>query len=745
MEINKNRKIVGDDKMNQSENIFKKLFTEKSSFSPEDHLLDEEIIKTVNEIKIHTKQVVSKWDPAFYLEQRPFDYNNNRLIKTKEKVNIKREEQESIAKLKSNPDIVIKSADKGSATVIMNKTQYIGEAERQLNNSKYYIKLEEPIHQKSVTEIHSILGEMCFKKFITKDQLKYFKGPTEYRPRTFYLLPKIHKKVDSWPHPGMPEGRPIVSDVDSETYRISQLIDHFLNPLATDHPSYIKNSFEFCNKIRNKQINQNYLLVTGDITSLYTNMNIERMLKCVKEAFQKTKIEYRSDEDILKLLEISLKNNDFIFNDQYYLQILGCAMGKRFAPALANLYLLEFDNMATTNFPIRPLYFMRYLDDIFFVWPGDLNSLKQFENYLNTLIPDIKINFEHSPDEISFLDTTVYKTNGILNTRTYFKPTDTHQLLHTDSFHPKHTFSGLLKSQFIRFKRLSSTREDYDNTCKILIKYLCKRGYTQGTMRRLQHEIWFGHKKYSNNGKKIIPKLPTNTESEDSNNENRIENNKNQVSANRQGTDQNKKEILPIITDYCRIGTELANGYKKALNSNAFFNQYKIVTAYTNSKNLKQMLVRSQLEGPELKGAFRGCDDVRCVTCKIHSTGTTRFKNEQNGKEYTLTDTIYCKSMNLVYLITCQKCKHQYVGETGRTLRDRLNDHRSAIKNKSSTPIGIHFNKEGHSVRDLSITPIELIKDTTNSTKTRRDREQHWKTKLNTLFPRGINNTPSNK
>jgi len=27
----------------------------------------------------------------------------------------------------------------------------------------------------------------------------------------------------------------------------------------------------------------------------------------------------------------------------------------------------------------------------------------------------------------------------ILKTRVYFKPTDTHQLLHATSFHPKHT------------------------------------------------------------------------------------------------------------------------------------------------------------------------------------------------------------------------------------------------------------------------------------------------------------------
>jgi len=165
--------------------------------------------------------------------------------------------------------------------------------------------------------------------------------------------------------------------INSETYHVSQLIDYYLNPLATKHSSYIKNSFEFVNKIKNLNLPPNYLLVTADISSLYTNMNIKRMLDTVREIFIKNPDPNRPDKYILELLEISLNNNDFYFNEERFLQILGCAMGKRFAPALANLYLLELDFKATNHFPVKPLYFFRYLDDIFFIWPADLQSLKR--------------------------------------------------------------------------------------------------------------------------------------------------------------------------------------------------------------------------------------------------------------------------------------------------------------------------------------------------------------------------------
>jgi len=623
--------------------------------------------------------------------------------------------------LKGLKNIVIKPADKGSATVLMNRDDYIKEAERQLNNNKYYVKRVEPLSQDNAKKIHKILLEMLNKGFISKDQLHYLSGPADYRPRIFYLLPKIHKKQSTWPNQNMPEGRPIVSDVNSESYRISELIDHFLNPLAVKHFSYIKNSFEFVKKIRNTAIENNWLLVTGDVSSLYTNMNIDRMIDCTRKAFQNNPDKTRPDIDLIKLLEISLKNNDFFFNGQCYQQILGCAMGKRFAPALANLYLLEFDDKATTGYPIKPILFIRYLDDIFFIWPGNVESLKDFEIYLNNLIPDIKITLEYDKQEISFLDTVIYKHNNTLQTRTYFKPTDTHQLLHTDSFHPKHSFRGLMKSQLIRFKRLSSFKEDYDKTCKILFSTLINRGYTGSQMRKAQGDIWFNYTEKQTDD--VTPReivIPQDNQS---------------VSV--------CKEKFPIIIDYCTIGTKLAKSYKSILNQNDFFNNYQLVTAYKNHKNLRRILVRSELEKTTKSGAYRGCGKTNCVTCRIHASDADHFYNQQNKTKYPIKDNIYCNSTNLVYLITCNKCKKQYVGETGRTLRDRLNDHRSAIKNKSKTPISVHFNLPNHSVLDLSILPIELIKNTSNTSNCRRSREQFWQVKLNSLFPNGINNTPT--
>ena len=67
----------------------------------------------------------------------------------------------------------------------------------------------------------------------------------DVKARQFYLLPKIHKDRNKWPNDRMPEGRRIVSDCGSETHRIIEYIDYFLQPLPTSHEAYIKDTYDF--------------------------------------------------------------------------------------------------------------------------------------------------------------------------------------------------------------------------------------------------------------------------------------------------------------------------------------------------------------------------------------------------------------------------------------------------------------------------------------------------------------------
>jgi hypothetical protein len=70
--------------------------------------------------------------------------------------NLSREERAGLNELKYNQELMIKKADKGSAIVVMNTSDYITETERQLSNSKAYKRLTEDPTEQYCKEILSI-------------------------------------------------------------------------------------------------------------------------------------------------------------------------------------------------------------------------------------------------------------------------------------------------------------------------------------------------------------------------------------------------------------------------------------------------------------------------------------------------------------------------------------------------------------------------------------------------------------
>ena len=152
----------------------------------------------------------------------------------------------------------------------------------------------------------------------------------------------------------------------------------------------------------------------------------------------------------------------------------------------------------------------RFLDDIFSIWPGTYAQLLEYETFLNQLIPGIKIKFTAHHQIIEFLDTYIYKHTEpdgtcTLQTKIHFKTTDTHQLLHRSSFHPSHTFNSIIRSQFIRFKRISSSFLDFQEASSVLIKVLRQRGYSHSKLLKNKRDIWHNYSKKPSDNNSVKP------------------------------------------------------------------------------------------------------------------------------------------------------------------------------------------------------------------------------------------------
>ena len=130
------------------------------------------------------------------------------------------------------------------------------------------------------------------------------------------------------------------------------------------------------------------------------------------------------------------------------------------------------------------------------------------------------------------------------------------------------------------------------------------------------------------------------------------------------------------------------------------------------------------------------CNHSRCVTCS-HLNCNSYFQSTANKKAYTIQDSFKCTSNNVVYLITCTKCKKQYVGYTTNQLNQRINRHRSNIINNKDIYISRHFNFSDHNLRNLSVQVI----DTAPNIPELKKLEKFWILTLETYVPKGLNVT----
>ena len=302
--------------------------------------------------------------------------------------------------------------------------------------------------------------------------------------------------MEKWPvKNARPPGRPIVSDVSSDSYRYSELLDDVLKPLANIHPTFIKDTGHFLDKLRDKTFKKDAFLVTFDVESLYTNIQPKKGIEALEKIYQRSGTNIYCFDEIKSLLEISLSNNDFKFNDEWYLQVSGTAMGKKFAPNYANIFMANWEYEIMEKAKLKPSFSVRFLDDGFFVWEYSKEELQEFIELMNSHDDSITITTNINEISADFLDVTVFKGNrfhhhNILDSKVHFKATNTHELLSRESYHPKHTFNGIIKSQLIRFLRICNNMEDFHDATSKLFKALTeRRHYSKRSLRYIKSEF----------------------------------------------------------------------------------------------------------------------------------------------------------------------------------------------------------------------------------------------------------------
>ena len=142
----------------------------------------------------------------------------------------------------------------------------------------------------------------------------------------------------------------------------------------------------------------------------------------------------------------------------------------------------------------------------------------------------------------------------------------------------------------------------------------------------------------------------------------------------------------------------------------------KCLRIHRSSKHKKQS------NKPTAPGFWPRKSDPRCAICKERHFSTS-ITSHHNSKTHNIKQSVTCKSNNLCYLIDCNKCKQQYVGETELEFHCRMNNHKSDIRleNKSNGMVR-HFSKCGID----NVTPNILEKVRSRDHYIRKAREQYY-------------------
>ena len=271
----------------------------------------------------------------------------NRVLRSSHppKPNLTKAQNLALRELKRDRDHIVLTADNGVAMVIMDRQDYINKANQLLNQNTYRSIAKDPtssIKNKLINILKRVKNQTGLDSNTYKSMY-----PTGCVPPKFYCLPKIHK-------PDTPL-RPIVSSCGSVTYGVAKELAKILKPLVGKSPHHITSTQDFVEQARQIKLEPGECLSSYDVSALFTSVPIDPALNIIKDLLDKdTTLKERTVMevgDIILLLEFCLKNTYFSFQDQFYEQVEGAAMGSPVSPIVANLYMEYLEQKALSTAP----------------------------------------------------------------------------------------------------------------------------------------------------------------------------------------------------------------------------------------------------------------------------------------------------------------------------------------------------------------------------------------------------------
>ena len=401
---------------------------------------------------------------AFKYKQR----NNNCKINTS-----------LLEQLQKDKSLIVTKPDKGKGIVLLNKVDYINKTKEILDDNTKFKKLEgdcfriilklEDKLNRLLRSIKNKLPESCFNFMFASGSL----------PGVLYGLPKVHKQ-------NCPV-RPILAATGTFNYNSAKFLVPILSPLTTNEFT-VKNSIEFAKELTSAKFSDDVFLASFDVKSLFTNIPLDETIEiCIKECDRLNLTPCGLTRKQFKtLLELSVKESVFIFDEQLYQQVDGVAMGSPLGPTLANAFLCYHEKTWLSECPVefKPIKYNRYVDDCFLAFKCK-DHVNKFLEYLNSKHRNISFTSElEINNKLPFLDILVTKNSGFLSTDVFRKDTYTGLGLNFDSFVPNLFKINSIKTLLHRAYNICSTWLSFHEELDRLRSFFCINNYPRDLVEK---------------------------------------------------------------------------------------------------------------------------------------------------------------------------------------------------------------------------------------------------------------------
>ena len=247
---------------------------------------------------------------------------------------------------------------------------------------------------------------------------------------------------------------------------------------------HVLNTRDFVQQLKDISLQQDECIISYDVKPLFTSVPIQPVINIIHNKLTNDKdLQQRTSmaiHHIISLLEFCLKSTYFVFQEKYYKQVEGAAMGSPLSPIVANIFMDEFEAKALSTAPHTPSLWKRFVDGTFVV----IKSVhkEEFFTHINFIEGGIQFTAENTRSVGSYAllrPLVIPQADGSLLTTEYRTSSHTNQYLQWDGHHAISAKYSVISTLFHRAKDVCSTKqqldEEHEHLQKVLTTCKCPR------------------------------------------------------------------------------------------------------------------------------------------------------------------------------------------------------------------------------------------------------------------------------